>query len=216
MSPRSQPVLRAPVLERTAAVILALTLDFSVLSVFVSSLWPIGAAQSLFFLLALVFMLTAMVRQKMPRGTGCWSPGQYRSVGVAAASACPFRESFRNLVGYSSLLRVPQRFLCRFAGIRFSGVAPVFPAGCDLLRMPAQRRGDRSAVHFQRNDLLDGGDREYSRGHGPFVNHDHYSALMELIFPMAGSYRPAEDGQVCGDRSGDIHKCHYRRIAGRL
>lgn len=172
--------------ERTAAVILPATLIFSVICVFVSALWPLAAAQTIFFLLAIAFLLAAAVRGRMPEAH--W----IMALLVAAL-----------LWGMLQLLlaRSVNRFETWSAILRFAAYFSAFFVSFQVFPHPETRRYFRlGAIYFGcllsveailQRFTSEGkifwiiGTENTFRAMGPFTNPDHYCALMELIFPLA-------------------------------
>ncbi|MDQ2900968.1 MAG: O-antigen ligase family protein [Acidobacteriota bacterium] len=170
--------------ERTSAVILSATLVFSVLAVFISGLWPIAAAQTVFFLLALACSYrAATARERLPQ-----------LVYPLAAAV---------LWGLLQLLfdRSVYRFGTWSGVLRFAAYLCAFFVSLQVFRFPDIRRRFRlGAIYF--GCLLGAeaiiqrftsggkifwmlGTENTLRAMGPFVNPDHYCAFIELIFPLA-------------------------------
>ena len=173
--------------QRTAAVILPATLIFSVVCVFVSDLWPIAAAQTIFFLLALAFMLTTAVRGRMPEGH--W---------IMAVLAGAIFWGLLQLL----LARSVNRFETWSAILRFTAYLSAFFVSFQVFHDPETRKYFRlGAIYFGcllsaeaiiQRFTSDGRifwmlapTENTIRAMGPFVNPDHYCAFMELIFPLA-------------------------------
>jgi len=172
--------------ERTAAVVLSATLVFSVISVFVSGFWPIGAAQAIFFLLASAFAARAAIRGRMPQIHWLLAP-------LAGAL----------LWGMLQLLfdRSVYRFGTWAGILRFAAYLSAFFASLQVFASPKIRGSFRlGAIYF--GCLLSAeaivqrftsggkifwtlGTENTLRAMGPFVNPDHYCAFIELIFPLA-------------------------------
>ena len=173
--------------QRTAAVILPATLVFSVLCVFVSDLWPIAAAQTMFFLLALVFVLRTAIRGRMPEG--------HWIIALLAGAV---------LWGLLQLLlaRSVNRFETWSAILRFGAYLSAFFVSFQVFHHPEIRRYFRmGAIYFGCLLSVEAIIQRFTsdgrifwmlaptentiRAMGPFVNPDHYCAFMELIFPLA-------------------------------
>lgn len=175
-----------PMWNRIAAVILPATLVFSVLSVFVSSLWPISAAQTVFFLLALGFVLPSGIGRRPPQLH--WLMAALAATVLWGALQIPLARSVNRFETWSGILR-------------FSAYLCVFFVGLQVFRFPEARRSfSMGAIYF--GCLLsvqamlqyftsDGkifwvlGTENTLRAMGPFTNPDHYCAFIELIFPLA-------------------------------
>lgn len=166
--------------ERISAVILSATLVFSVLAVFISGLWPIAAAQTVFFVLALTFALRPV-------------RGHWLLAALAAAV----------LWGLLQLLfdRSAYRFGTWSGILRFAAYLSAFFVSLQVFRFPDIRRNFRLGTiyfgcalsveaivqHFTSGGKIFWmlGTENTLRAMGPFVNADHYCAFIELIFPLA-------------------------------
>ena len=173
-------------LERAAAIIVPATLAFSVLSVFVSSLWPISASQTVFFLLAIAFLVTNAIRLRPPATH--WI--------MAAFAGTILWGGLQLLLGHSV-----NRFETWSAILRLTAYLSAFFVAFQIFNFPETRKSFRlgaiwfgcllSAEAVIQRFTSEGkifwvlGTENTLRAMGPFTNPDHYCALIELIFPLA-------------------------------
>ncbi len=172
--------------ERTAAFILSVTLVFSVLSVFVSSLWPISGAQTIFFLLALAFALRTAVQGRMPKEH--WLMAFLAGTVLWGALQLFLDRSVNRFETWSAILRFTAYLSALFVSFQVSH----HPEVRRYFRLGAIYFGFLLSIEaIMQRFTSDGkifwmlGTENTVRAMGPFVNRDHYSALMELIFPLA-------------------------------
>ncbi|MDQ6708728.1 MAG: O-antigen ligase family protein [Acidobacteriota bacterium] len=172
--------------ERTAVVVLSATLVFSVLSVFVSGLWPIGAAETISFLLALAFVLRAAIQGRIPKGH--WLIAPFAGALLWGLLQLLFNRSVYRFGTWSSMLRFAAYFSLFFATLQIFGFRKIRESfrlgaiyfGCLLAGEAIIQRFTSGGKIFWMLST-----ENTARAMGPFVNPDHYCAFIELIFPLA-------------------------------